>query len=508
MKKATPKATAPPDTMEEEQALTPIIPIRTETTLTRYPFHRIAKRGKVKIKETKRNKQGKVESVWEVRNPPGPLAYKLDTLIVNRRFDEVRPDIPMLLKLGSLADICREMGINPSGKNTNAIKEALRENAFAGITCKLEFVGNDGTQRHFEFNTTRYTVIFSGQKLPNEKIADGVYIELHPRFHEMLKHSKTRPLNYEYLRELPPSAQRLYELLSFAIYGALKHDRPNAQLLYSEFCQSAPLTRYFVWMQAKKQLYKIHKPHIDAGYIKSIEFEETIDASGAVDWLMKYTPGRKARHEFKEFSKKGIESSLKKPRLVETAGSGSGIQSEPRNPVGQDVDALVKMLEAAGFNDETAQMLAVNYSEAALRELRAWPDRDKSGMKNPLGWLRKAIEKGDFSSPPKMKAKQAPQGKGREVDAKKSLEDRYNELYLREYLRPFAASLSTVNAEAFNAYQERCDRIDRYGNDLPEEARAFFKLWELADMSQYWPEIGLLKLHEWLRKEHPEAFIE
>src|SRR5262245_33319777 len=102
MRKAPPEATQLPVVVGEEDALAPIVPIRTETTLTRYPFHRIAKRGKVKIKETKRNKQGKIDSVWEVRNPPGPLAYKIDTLIINRRFDEHRPDIPILIKLGSL----------------------------------------------------------------------------------------------------------------------------------------------------------------------------------------------------------------------------------------------------------------------------------------------------------------------------------------------------------------------------------------------------------------------
>jgi hypothetical protein len=63
--------------------------------------------------------------------------------------------------------MCEELGINPNGKATNAIKEALKENALAGITAKIEFTGWDGIERTFEFTTTRYTVIFTGEKLPN-----------------------------------------------------------------------------------------------------------------------------------------------------------------------------------------------------------------------------------------------------------------------------------------------------------------------------------------------------
>src|SRR5262249_17090566 len=102
---------------------------------------RIAKKTEIEIKQTRRNERGKVETTWEVRNPPGPLSYKLDTIIINRRIDEMRNrgEIQQLIKLGSLRDLCEELGINPSGKNTNALKEALRENAFAGITAKIKF---------------------------------------------------------------------------------------------------------------------------------------------------------------------------------------------------------------------------------------------------------------------------------------------------------------------------------------------------------------------------------
>jgi hypothetical protein len=505
MRKAPSDLPEIPMLVDEEQPLAPVVPIRTETTLSRYPIHRIAKKADVKIKQTVRNAQGKLITNWEVKHPPGPLAYKLDTLIINRRIDEMRNggEIKQLFKVGSLSEICRELGFSDSGKNRNAIKESLKENAGALITARINYKSTDGTEREFEFTTTRYTVIFTGEKLPNNKKADSVYIELHPRYHEMLRHSRTRPLDYKYLRELPPSAQRLYELLSFTMYGTLKHGRPNVQTLYSEFCKSAPLTRYVEWDKVRPQMWKIHKPHIDAGYIKSVEFEETLNSQGVIDWVIKYTPGRKAKHEFKEFSKKGIAPG--KTRLI------AAIDPERLLSASRDADdrvhhLLIEKLVAAGFNDETARMLAEKYAAAAERELAAWPTRDKSGMKNPLGWLRKAIESGDFAQPPTLVEARAPRKKTKESAAKKTREDKYNETYLRKYVQPFAAKLPAIDAEAFKTYQERCERIDNDGADLPEEAREFFKLWELAEMAQYWPEIKFLKFDDWLQKEHPEAY--
>jgi hypothetical protein len=403
MKKTNPYALAPQqqETSQSGEELARVVPIRTETTLTRYPFHRIAKRAKVLIKQTKKNERGKVETTWEVKHPPGPLAYKLDTLIINRRIDEMRKrgDIRKLFKLGSLRAICEQLGIAPNGTNINGIKEALRENAFAGITCKIDFTGADGTERDFEFNTTRYTVIFTGEKLPNEKRADAVYIELHPRFHEMLKHSKTRPLDYEYLKELAPAPQRLYELLSFAMFGTLTHGRPNAQMLYSEFCQSAPLTRHYETRKMHSQMWKIHKPHIDAGYIKSVEFMETTDDTSAVDWLIKYTPGRRARQEFREFTtKRLVDQEPKKPRLVTPLTKNDAPPPAPPLIIDEEGRGIIVALMKNRITESEASRLVKDFRHAAKEWAEAFDYQPKDKIKNLAGWLITAIEN-DYPRP-------------------------------------------------------------------------------------------------------------
>lgn len=493
-----------------EEDLARVIPIRTETTLTKFPFHRIAKKVNVKIKQTRKNQRGKTETTWEVRNPPGPLAYKLDTIIINRRIDEMRMrgEVRQVFKLGSLREMCEELGINPNGKATNSIKEALKENALAGITAKIEFTGWDGVERTFEFTTTRYTVIFTGENLPNGTRADSIYIELHPRYHDMLRHSKTRPLDYEYLRRLPPSAQRLYELLSFAIFGTLKYDRPIAQMLYSDFCQSAPLTRYTDWNKVRPQMWKIHKPHIDNRYIESVDFEETVDDDGNIDWIMKYTPGRKARHEFNEFSKKRIQGPRHISSVSESRQSTKSLDAAPpdRSPQLDDRQKeLLKGLLDLGVTEKKSVSLLHSYPDRVERELEAFPYRDHSKMKDPTAWLIRAIESGDYSQPPKVAEQQKKKVAEKKQKDRKQIEELYRAEYLSDYLRPLRAELKEKYPEAASIYEKRCLNWDTFFPDHPEELRDIWKLSDLEVIAEEFPKFGFLNFWEWVKTRIPSG---
>ena len=111
---------------EPRTELLPPNPIRVETVLSRYPVHRLAKHGDIAINITEKDEHGELSIKWEVdysknHGQPGPLAYKLDTLIINRRIEEAPRPIPRLIKLGSLNDICRELEIS-LGKNIVTVK--------------------------------------------------------------------------------------------------------------------------------------------------------------------------------------------------------------------------------------------------------------------------------------------------------------------------------------------------------------------------------------------------
>src|SRR4051812_36939649 len=147
--------------------LVPINTIRVETALSRYPVHRLARKGSIKIDITEPSERGESSVKWKVSynseyGQPGPLAYKLDTLIINRRIEEARRPIARMLKLGSLSDICRELSLADSGKNRNDIKKALFQNAFAGITARTRYRLADGTETTLETGFTRYSIILTG----------------------------------------------------------------------------------------------------------------------------------------------------------------------------------------------------------------------------------------------------------------------------------------------------------------------------------------------------------
>jgi hypothetical protein len=282
--------------------LIPLNTIRVETALPRYPVHRLARKGSIKIEVNEVNERGESTLKWKVSHnseygQPGPLAYKLDTLIVNRRIEEARRPIPRLLKLGSLSDICRELNLADSGKNRSDIKKSLFQNAFAAITSKIRYQGRDGSERTLEAGFTRYSVIFTGEKLPDGRRADGVYIVLNDVFINIINGAMTRPLDYDYLKSLPPAPQRFYELLSYQIYAALKYDRMRAKITYSDFCAHAPQTRHFAWDDVRSQMAKVLRPHRESGYIAPgpLESNPINDADGRPDWEMFFTPGPKAK---------------------------------------------------------------------------------------------------------------------------------------------------------------------------------------------------------------------
>jgi hypothetical protein len=127
-------------------------PLSRSTALSRYPVHRLARKGDIRIEVCEGNRETALH--WEVSHnseygQPGPLAYKLDTLIINRRIEEAFRPIPRLIKLGSLHDICKELGVS-EGKNKSSINKSLYQNSSAFITAKIHYKTGDGSDRVLE----------------------------------------------------------------------------------------------------------------------------------------------------------------------------------------------------------------------------------------------------------------------------------------------------------------------------------------------------------------------
>jgi len=505
----------------QENQTARIIPIRTEAVLCQYPIHKLSKDKKpLQIKLTEKGEHGKGKVIWEVSpnakyGHPGELAYKIDTLVINRLIDDLYPDVPEVIKIADSLRHLSELIGRENTRNTTEIKNALYQNAFAAITARLEFTGKDKIQRRFEFGSTRYGVVFIGERLPNEETADAIYIVLNPLYRDLLRHAKRRPLDYEYLKELPPTAQRWYELVSFQIFAALNLGNPRARYLYSELCMRANLPRLFTWERAKKQLYKIHRPHIESGYISKVESEQTTDKQGRPDWFLWYTPGRKAKREYREFNERprvedSSPKSPTKPRLVEVRKENKDTLIPERSP---EDSTLIEKLTSFGIDEgRAAQLVENNRTECALWA-NAWPYQNQKGMENPPAVLISFIEKKRRPLPKAYKeAIEWEQQKNENEAARHS--ELADELHFQFFAAIFRARLEEELSEiartlpgTYNAFEEHFDK--KHAKDMrrieSEDVRKDFRVRKAMEFfNQIRPELGarLTTFDEWNETEN------
>jgi hypothetical protein len=206
-----------------------------------------------------------------------------------------------VLKVGSFRQLSTQLAVQVSGRQYAHLTRAFHQNASAYIVAYLHYRGRDGVVRTLNAGFTRYSVIWTGERLPDGTPADAVYLVLSEPYWEVLNHAPVRPLDYTYLKDLTPMAQRFYELVSYKMFAALKYRHPHATLRYSEYCLLSTQQRYTEALKVQKQMYKVHHPHVHSGYITKAHYARTTDADGQPDWLLQYTPGPKARAEYVAF---------------------------------------------------------------------------------------------------------------------------------------------------------------------------------------------------------------
>lgn len=355
--KITPQNATAPTLMSAQASLAPLQIIRTETVISRLPIHNLVKGGAINIQISQKNEQGKINLQWEVSpssrfGHPGQLAYKLDTIVINRLIDEVGRPVPKLLKIGTLNQLSQELG-----SQKNELKQALRQNAATTISAKLDYKGKDGQERKLEAIFARYSVVFTGETLPTGEKADEIYIIFNDPYLEVLNSAPVRPLNYDYLKELSPTAQRFYEIISYRIYAAIKYQHPTAKLTYSEYCTYSAQRRHQEFERMRVQMYRVHKPHLESQYLDRIEFQEISSTEGGPDWLILYTPGPKAKAEYESFHRKNLGAGkMLPPESQEPSLMGQPLISSPSEamPV---LQAPVKLSKATSAPDLAVQLV-------------------------------------------------------------------------------------------------------------------------------------------------------
>jgi hypothetical protein len=159
-------------------------------------------------------------------------------------------------------------------------------------------------------------------------------------------------------------------------------------------------------------MYKIHTPHLKSGYLAKVEFEEHQTESGELDWIMLYTPGRRAQAEFREASRK--PRILPRPQTAK-ATKPSHESHEPTPPaatepthvaaISEATDAsqqLVSRLMSFHVAEATARELVTDYRKSVELQLKALPHRNTGKIKVLASWLIRAIRE-NYELPEQMK---------------------------------------------------------------------------------------------------------
>jgi hypothetical protein len=483
-------------TANQESAALDII--RTETVLSRLPIHNLAKKGSVNIQILKTTADGKVDLKWIVSysdryGQARQLAYKLDTIVINHHIDEQGRPLPKMICLGSLRDVADQLDL---GGDTNKVRRALRQNASAFITAKFEYRGNDGSKKTLEADFTRYSVVFTGEQLPDGRRADAVYIILNEPYREVLNNAPVRPLDRAYMKTLPPAAQRFYEIISYKIFSAIKNDYPHANISYSEYCTFSAQLRHFERQPVQDQMGKIIRHHKQSGYITAVKYRSTIDAENKPDWILYLTPGPKARAEFdaahsrrKVLKQSDVtpnktgESETKHHRSV-VRHSESEIELTAWRPK-FDPDLVAEFVRR-GINEKKAHELLENlkpgqeenllaqleYAEQTIGQLNGTPHQ----VRNPAGFIISMIQNNatlpdNFETSAQRKTREERERQEAErrasEEARQQLEWEYDNYRDTEIDRYIAA-----NAAAFEALKDAKWKEDRERYSFATESMA------------------------------------
>jgi hypothetical protein len=281
---------------------------------------------------------------------PGRFDYDVYSAVLELL--ELRGGMPEDGMLGfSLHELILIMGLQPSGRTYEEIRRSLRRISATVLESDNAF-WSKGQQRHISDTFNLWNVRFDSI---TDKNGSGSRheIEFGKLFRRSFEEHYLRGLNIEFFWELDsPVAKRLYRLVDLKRDGAASWRTDLFDLQ-----RRIPIGPYGYVSKIKEKLSAAHEELIERGFLASVSYEGKSGINYAVS------------EAFRD-RRKGLELAGTKEEII-----------------------AIKLLTESGLRGDVARDLVAKHGPAhCTRYANALPYQ--RNLRNPAGWLRRAIEKG------------------------------------------------------------------------------------------------------------------
>jgi len=424
-----------------DTVISPSNVLRSEFNFLKYPFFDISSKSKkkdqIEIKIYEKTDKGIIEILWKVSRHinsdiPSSFARRIHKKIVEEILNNIKKPVPRLIRVGSLRQICTKMGIAISGKNT------------------------------------------SGEKLPDGKEAETVYILLSDYYVQNFNNNFVVPLDYNYYQSIKGDlASRMYEILSLSFYPALERKELYIQKNYSELCDYFPFTRQDKKWKAKKQLRSAHNQHLSSGFLKSDPEWQNIGKKD--DWLIRYYIGPKAENWYHS-----MKNGKRPLDIIEQSEDIKRIEDRTN-------ETLLNKLLSLKIPQKKAEYLIKNYDN-----IENWLDAlNLIKPKNNAGFLVKALEE-KWELPEELRKKKA----GKDRKEKKKLMSQYYENIFKQVDEHLCRMDKSLVQEELKQHKEIF--LNKYPKYREFEKNTFLNPFIEQDYKKSKiEELGLLSFAQW-----------
>jgi len=295
----------------------------------------------------------------------------------------------------------------------------------------------------------------AGDSLPDGSTADAVYVVLGSWYLENLNANYVAPLDFLYFQSLEGAiTSRMYELLHHWFFVTLRMNQSSVTRRYSTLCAYFPLTRQDSLWKAKKQLRDAHQKHHQNAYLDCLPEWRPISGTKN-DWTLVYTPGQKARDEYRRNHSRRDQEGLAPDELP--AGAQQLLPLSLPFSAPDCRQDLVHELEIRGITQKIAhQLVQKNEPTLIQRKIEAFDwlmaKTERPLNQNPAGYLRASIEQ-DYAAPEGFVPREERQRKAAE-DAARGQAEKQAAAAAAQQLEEEAARLDAVWSELSKSEQD------------------------------------------------------